>query len=214
MVAEAGKTEGNDAETETPQAEGGRKRRVKGTATKRRGALEVTRAISLTPFVGDITFNAKSGEKSSTSLYGTEVHATRYQYGFALTPRWLHVRKRTLDVVDAIISLSEVAGNQSRFLYDIAPESVIFRWTGDLAPRLLHGFRLVDEQPQLSEEVRRRIEAGDIEAKELIVGGGIAKDHSDFLIQRGALVCAGVKQAAEALKARIRNDLDISDTCA
>ena len=43
---------------------------VKGTAIKRRGALEVTRAISLTPFAGDITFNAKSGEKSSTSLYG------------------------------------------------------------------------------------------------------------------------------------------------
>jgi CRISPR-associated protein Cst2 len=172
----------------------------------------VTRAISLTPFAGDITFNAKSGEKSSTSLYGTEVHATRYQYGFALTPQWLHMRKRTLDVVDAIISLSEVAGNQSRFLYDFAPESVIFRWTDDLAPRLLHGFRLVDEQPQLSEEVRRRIEAGDIEAKDLIVGGSIAKDHSDFLKQKGALVCAGVKQAAEALKARMRSDLDISDT--
>src|SRR5437773_1302606 len=31
----------------------------KGKTDKRRGALEVTRAISLTPFVGDITFNAK-----------------------------------------------------------------------------------------------------------------------------------------------------------
>jgi CRISPR-associated protein Cst2 len=30
----------------------------KGTCDKRRGALEVSRAISLTPFVGDITFNA------------------------------------------------------------------------------------------------------------------------------------------------------------
>jgi CRISPR-associated protein Cst2 len=211
MVAEAGKTEGNDAETETPQAEGRGRRRVKGTAIKRRGALEVTRAISLAPFAGDITFNAKSGEKSSTSLYGTEVHATRYQYGFALTPQWLHLQKRTLDVVDAIIELSEVAGNQSRFLYDFSPGAVIFRWTDDLAPRLLYGFRLVGEQPQLSEEVRCRIEAGDIETKDLIVGGSIAKDLSDFLQQKGALVCAGVKQAAKELKTRIRNDLKLAD---
>ena len=120
-MAEAGKTEGNDAETETPQAEGRGRRRVKGTAIKRRGALEVTRAISLAPFAGDITFNAKSGEKSSTSLYGTEVHATRYQYGFALTPQWLREQSRTLPVVDAIVGLSEVAGNQRRFLYDFSP---------------------------------------------------------------------------------------------
>ncbi|MGH8645757.1 MAG: hypothetical protein ACREX4_15370 [Gammaproteobacteria bacterium] len=36
---------------------------LKGVTLNRRGALEVTRAISLTPFAGDITFNAKSGEK-------------------------------------------------------------------------------------------------------------------------------------------------------
>ena len=80
MVAEAGKTEGNDAEGSEPR---GKKTRVKGTAIKRRGALEVTRAISLTPFAGDITFNAKSGEKSSTSLYG----AFGSQSGCAPAPR-------------------------------------------------------------------------------------------------------------------------------
>ena len=212
MVAEAGKTEGNDAETETPQAEGRRGRRVKGTATKRRGAFEVTRAISLTPFAGDITFNAKSGEKSSTSLYGTEVHATRYQYGFALTPQWLREQSRTLPVVDAIVGLSEVAGNQSRFLYDFSPESVIFRWTDDFAPRLLYGFQLVGEQALLREDVRRRIESKDIQPNDLIVGGSIAStDDSEFLKQKGATVCAGVKEAAEKLKARIRSDLKLKD---
>jgi len=40
----------------------------KGTCDKRRGALEVTRAISLTPFSGDITFNAKSGEKTARAF--------------------------------------------------------------------------------------------------------------------------------------------------
>ena len=216
MVAEAGKAEGNDDEDlgakgkERPSVKGKKKPRVKGTATKRRGALEVTRAISLTPFAGDITFNAKSGEKSSTSLYGTEVHATRYQYGFALTPQWLREQSRTLPVVDAIVALSEVAGNQSRFLYDFSPESVIFRWTDDFAPRLLYGFQLIDEKPQLREEVRRRIESGDIEAKELIVGGSIAStSDSELLKQKGVTVCAGVKQAAEELKTRIRSDLKL-----
>jgi CRISPR-associated protein Cst2 len=208
MVAEAGKAEGNEAEA----AQGKKKTRVKGTATKRRGALEVTRAISLTPFAGDITFNAKSGEKSSTSLYGTEVHATRYQYGFALTPEWLREQSRTLPVIDAIVGLSAVAGNQSRFLYDFSPESVIFRWTDDFAPRLLYGFQLTGEQPQLGEEVRRRIESGDIEPKELIVGGSIAStDDSQFLRQQGAMVFAGIKQAAAELKARIRGDLKLTD---
>jgi CRISPR-associated protein Cst2 len=207
MVAEAGKTEGNDAEGSEPR---GKKTRVKGTATKRRGALEVTRAISLTPFAGDITFNAKSGEKSSTSLYGTEVHATRYQYGFALTPQWLRQQSRTLPVIDAIVSLSEVAGNQSRFLYDFSPESVIFRWTDDFAPRLLYGFQLIGEQAQLREDLRRRIESSDIDAKEIIVGGSIAStDDGQSLKEKGAMVCAGVKEAAEELKARIQRDLKL-----
>ena len=216
MVAEAGKAEGNDDEDlgakgkERPSVKGKKKPRVKGTATKRRGALEVTRAISLTPFAGDITFNAKSGEKSSTSLYGTEVHATRYQYGFALTPQWLREQSRTLPVVDAIVALSEVAGNQSRFLYDFSPESVIFRWTDDFAPRLLYGFQLADEKLQLCEEVHRRIESGDIEAKELIVGGSIAStSESELLKQKGVMVFAGVKQAAAELKERIRSDLKL-----
>ena len=62
------------------------------------------------------------------------------------------------------------------------------------------------------EEVRRRIESDDIEAKDLIVGGSIAStDDSQFLKQKGAMVCAGVKQAAEELKARIRSDLKPPD---
>jgi CRISPR-associated protein Cst2 len=216
MVAEAGKAEGNDDEDpgakgkKKPRVKGGKKPRIKGTATKRRGALEVTRAISLTPFAGDITFNAKSGEKSRTSLYGTEVHATRFQYGFALTPEWLREQSRTLSVVDAIVGLSEVAGNQSRFLYDFSPESVIFRWTDDFAPRLLYGFQLFGEKPLLCEEVHRRIECGDIEANELIVGGSIASaSDSQVLKQKGAMVCEGIKKAAEELKARIRSDLKL-----
>lgn len=207
MLAEAGKVEGNEAEAEEGK---GKKKRVKGTCDKRRGALEVTRALSLTPFAGDITFNAKSGEKTSTSLYGTEVHATRYQYGFALTPEWLKEKERTIGVVDAIISLSEVAGNHSRFLYDFAPESVVFRWTDDFAPRFLYGFKHESEGLSLREEVMRRITSGDIDPKELVVGGTIAAtDIGNLLKKAGASVFDGVKAAAEEVKKRVRKDLNI-----
>lgn len=208
MLAEAGKAEGNEAEAE--EAKGKKKPRVKGTCDKRRGALEVTRAISLIPFSGDITFNAKSGKKTSTSLYGTEVHATRYQYGFALTPEWLREKPRALDVVDAVISLSEVAGNQSRFLYDFSPDAVVFRWTDDFAPRFLYAFALDGERLSLREDVFHRIKAGDIDPKELVVGGAIAATSEGKLLrERGAAVLDGVKAAADEVKKRIRTDLGL-----
>jgi CRISPR-associated protein Cst2 len=206
MLAEAGKTEGNDQEED--MGKGKKRQRVKGTIQKRRGVLEVTRVISIIPFAGDITFNAKSGEKTSTSLYGTELHATRYQYGFALTPEWLREKSRALDVVDAITSLSEVAGNQSRFLYDFSPESVIFRWTDDFAPRILFGFQLNDGTVSFPDIVRR-VEAKDIEPSELIIGGAIA-DHPDCKKLQGASVHKGVKSAADELKKRIRESLKLT----
>ncbi len=210
MLAEAGRAEGNEAEDGPAAGRGKKKARVKGTCDKRRGALEVTRGLSLTPFAGDITFNAKSGEKTRTSLYGTEVHATHYQYGFALTPESLRDRARALDVVDAIVALAEVAGNQSRFLYDFSPDSVMFRWTDDFAPRLLYGFALDGERLALTAGVRHRISAGDVAAKELVVGGTLAATpDGDALKQQGASVFNGVKAAADEIKKRMRADLGL-----
>ncbi|MFM6348056.1 MAG: hypothetical protein ACKPFK_23375, partial [Dolichospermum sp.] len=48
----------------------------KDATTKRRGALEVSRAISLDPYWGDIVFGSKGGEKGKTSIHNTEVHFT------------------------------------------------------------------------------------------------------------------------------------------
>jgi CRISPR-associated protein Cst2 len=206
MLAEAGKAEGNESET----GGGKGKKRAKGTCDKRRGVLEVTRAISLTPFAGDVTFNAKSGEKTSTSLYGTEIHATRYQYGFTLTPEWLRQRSRALDVVDALIGLSEVAGNQSRFLYDFSPDAVIFRWTDDFAPRLLYGFEPNADRISLRRDVLARIQAGDIDSQELVAGGSIAAAADGVALkEQGAVVLEGVKAAGEEIKRRMRADLGL-----
>lgn len=211
MSAKAAPEETNEAE-----AAKGKKKRTRGTCDKRRARLEVTRAISLTPFAGDITFNAASvGATPSASStgkdpvpYGTELHATRYQYGFALTPEELHDKKRALDVVDGIVSISEVAGNQARFLFDFSPESVIFRFTDDFAPRMLYGFALDEDGNLAIPEIIRRIEAGDIDAKELIIGGAIAESEAVKKL-KGAFVSTGVKNAAEEAKKRMKEALKL-----
>ncbi|MCI0412374.1 DevR family CRISPR-associated autoregulator [bacterium] len=186
---------------------------TEGTCDKRRGALEVTRAISLSPFAGDITFNAKSGTKTSTSLYGTEVHATRYQYAFALTPESLRVQSRTLILVDAILNLSEVAGNQSRFLFDFSPDSVVFRWTDDFAPRILYGFDMHSDMNLSFPGILERIKNRDIQPNELFIGGSIVTTFTeeDLKILQGAFVDNGVRAAVDKLKHRIRRDLELPE---
>ncbi len=187
----------------------------KGKTDKRRGALEVTRAISLTPFAGDITFNAKSGEKTNTSLYGTELHATRYQYGIALTPESLRDKSRVLKVVDAVMSLREVGGNHSRFLFDFSPDSVVFRWTDDFAPRMLYGFEMNTDGAVSFRGLLQKIKDGDIDPEELFVGGAIVHslDEESKKLLEGATISnggrAGVKAAAEALKKQITADLNL-----
>ncbi len=209
MSAQAAKQEAN-------AVEGGAKGRQRGTTDVRRARLEVTRAVSLTPWSGDVTFNAASiGATPSAALkgdfpvpYGTEVHATRYQYGFALTPGSLAVPARALDVVAGLVGLAEVAGNHARFLYDFSPESVVFRWTDDFAPRLLYGFRDGGNGTVRLDAVVQRAEAGDLDPTELIVGGAIAgTPDGERLEALGARVFAGVRAAAEVVRAELRDDL-------
>jgi len=186
----------------------------KGTCDKRRGVLEVSRAISLSPFAGDISFNAKSGTKSNTSLYGTEIHATRYQYGFALTPEALREPSRALDAVDAVTSLSEVAGNHSRYLYDFSPDAVVYRWTDDFAPRMLYGFALADGRHISLPEILGRIEYGDIDPKEIIVGASTPATFDTVtmgLLEAFGIKVLGVKGAALELKRRMRADLKLPE---
>lgn len=189
---------------------------TEGTCDKRRGALEVTRAISLSPFAGDITFNAKSGTKTNTSLYGTEVHATRFQYGIALTPESLREPARVLNVIDGIISLREVGGNHSRFLFDFSPDSVVFRWTDDFAPRILYGFEMNTDSSISFAAVLQKVKDGDIDPTELFIGGSIVHSLTDDEknLLEGATISnggrSGVKAAAEALKQKIRQNLNLA----
>lgn len=165
-------------------AEGAKQEGDKGTAKVRRAVLEVTRAVSLDPWPGDVTFNAASPgatpsaqKKGSNPVpYGTEMHATRYQYGFALTPERLAVPARATHAVRGLCGLGEVAGNHGRFLYDFSPESVVFRVTHDPAPRILYCFEASADGRVGVGDLLRKVDSGDVAAKELIWGGAIMSD--------------------------------------
>jgi CRISPR-associated protein Cst2 len=201
MKAEGAKEEASD------QPKG---KKAKGTTTAKRGVLEVTRAVSTIPFSGDITFNAASGLKGRTSLYGTEVHATRYQYGFALTPNRLTKLSRIIPVLDGLISLGEVAGNHSRFLYDFSPESLVLRWTHDFSPRLLYCFDQDESGTVSVTELVHRVKFGDIAPKELWVAGAVAQTpEGDALRELGVNVVGGIKAAVTQLKQQISQDLGL-----
>src|SRR6516225_58760 len=153
-----------------------------GSANVRRAVLEVSRAVSLTPWPGDVTFNAASPgatpsaqKKGSNPVpYGTEVHATRYQYGIALTPERLRDKSRAAKAVEALCNLGTVAGNHGRFLFDFSPDAVVFRITEDPAPRLLYCFDTGDTSGKTvtAAALLKRIAAGDIAKEELILGVG------------------------------------------
>jgi CRISPR-associated protein Cst2 len=206
--SEGGKTYIDDDLLGYMKAEGAKKEGEKGKINKRRGVLEIARAISTTAFVGDITFNAKSGEKGYNSLYGTEIHATRYQYSFALTPERLREPERALLAIDAIANLGEVAGNHSRFLFDFSPESIVLRLTEDPAPRLLYCFEEDCNGCIRVPRLIKRIESEDIEPEDLYIGGAITEDEQ--LLEKAKGRCfGGVKKVVGKLKDDLKRKLGV-----
>ena len=113
-----------------------------------------------------------------------------------------------LKVLDALVSLREVGGNHSRFLFDFSPSSVIFRWTDDFAPRMLYGFEMNTEGRVSFPAILKRVECGDIDPKELFIGGEVAetRDGETTMLQ-GAEMHVGVKATAAKLHERIKADL-------
>ena len=178
-----------------------------GSANVRRAVLEITRAVSLTPWAGDVTFNAASpgatpsaAKKGTNPVpYGTEVHATRYQYGIAMTPERLREKHRAVTALKGISSLRTVAGNLGRFLFDFSPDVVVFRITDDPAPRLLYCFDTPDDGKTVSAlALLKRIQNGDVAPEELIVGTGDVDDSLSREFKKLNVGVLGVKAATEA----------------
>ncbi|AXY68309.1 type I-B CRISPR-associated protein Cas7/Cst2/DevR [Thermosynechococcus sichuanensis E542] len=177
--------------------------------TKRRGALEISRAMSLDPYWGDIAFGSKGGEKGKTSIHSTEVHCTAYQYTIALTPESLKKPERALLALDAIGAVRHVGGNHARFLYDFRPESIVIRITDDPSPWIMDVFKRVGESVGCPRLVRL-VEVGDVKASELLVGGEIADTpYGKQLGNLGVGVYRGVKEAIATAKERLSTEVAV-----
>jgi CRISPR-associated protein Cst2 len=174
---------------------------------KRRGALEVSRAISLDPYWGDIAFGSKGGEKGKTSIHKTEVHRTAYQYTIALTPEHLKRPTRATLVLDAICALRHVGGNHARFLYDFRPESIVIRVTDDPCPWIMDVFQRIGDSVGCPRLVRL-VEVGDVKADEILIGGEIADTpYAQQLQVLGVRVYRGVKEAITAAKSLLETEV-------
>ena len=201
---------------------------AKQETVSRRAPLEVTRAVSLTPWTGEVMHNfASPGSNAAVDgndpiPYSAEVHHTRYQFGFALTPDTMgkaknddereydgkeHLRRIRV-TLNGLINLRAVGGAHARYHADYSPEVILLRITSDPAPRMLYCF---DQQEGSGDITVRRLArklGGDIEAKELIVGTSLdlpelhelgRDEHgtvSDEGPWKGALFTNGVKAAA------------------
>ncbi|MGB7416662.1 MAG: type I-B CRISPR-associated protein Cas7/Cst2/DevR [Thermosynechococcaceae cyanobacterium] len=175
----------------------------KDATTKRRGVLEISRAISLDPYWGDFVFGSKGGEKNKTSIHQTEVHCTAYQYTLALTPDSLKKADRAAIVISAIPNIRHVGGNHSRFLYEFRPESVVLRVTEDASPWIMDCFKRVGDTVGCARLVRL-VEVGDIKPDELVVGGEIVDTpYGDQLKELGVLVHRGVKDAIATAQTKL-----------
>lgn len=192
-----------------------------GSANVRRAVLEITRAVSLTPWVGDVTFNAaspgatpsasKGGDKHKNPVpYGTEVHATRYQFGVALTPERLRDKSRAAKAMEALCNLGTVAGNHGRFLFDFSPEGIVIRLTADPAPRFLYCFSTADDGKTVTADaLLQRIVGGDIDKDELILGVGDLDSPLAQQLAEAGVQPLGVKAACAAATQRINAKLKI-----
>lgn len=189
-----------------------------GKATVRRSVLEVTRAVSLTPWPGDVTFNAASpgatpsAQKKGTNPvpYGTELHATRYQYSIAMTPERLRDKRRAAQALECLCGLGPVAGNHSRFLFDFSPEAIVIRITDDPAPRMLYCFDTSDEgRTVVAPRLYQRLQNRDIVPEELIIAGVTPHGEGNGRWPEQVTVCKGVCEACDEAVRRINGRLGI-----
>ena len=167
---------------------------AKDDTVSRRAPLEVTRAISVTPWTGETIHNFASPgsnparpDDNDPIPYSVEVHHTRYQFGFALTPDSLGRERNDADsahdnderirridaTLNGLASLRRVGGAHARYFADYSPEILILRVTTDPAPRMLYCFEQHEGSGKISVCALKKKLGRDIDPKELIVGAAI-----------------------------------------
>jgi CRISPR-associated protein Cst2 len=186
---------------------------AKKETLSRRGILEISRAVSTTPWPGTVSPHfASPGSNPAVAAdhpipYQCEIHDTRYQYTFALTPDALLKDKmsRTQKTLLAIQNLRRPAGNHARFLFDFAPDAIVLRWTADPAPRMMFCFEQQEVGRLSLAKLVARVKGGDIDPAELAIGTAEPIDGLDELKAKKVAVHDGVKKAFADILGRVRD---------
>ena len=208
---------------------------AKDDTVSRRAPLEVTRAISVTPWTGETMHNfASPGSNPAVTSgdpipYSVEVHHTRYQFGFALTPDSLGRASNHADskhnndekirrieaTLNGLASLRRVGGAHARYFADYSPEILILRVTTDPAPRMLYCFEQHEGSGDISVCALEKKLGRDIGPEELIVGaaidiaelGNLERDDDGQITAdspwNGATLTDGVKDAVKKCVSRL-----------
>ena len=177
----------------------------KGRGIPRKGALDLSKAISITPYDFDTLHSAFGGKKDSMALYSSQCHSTHYQYCFSMTPNHLKDPKRVFHVLDGINSLHRVGGSHSRWLYDFSPNSLILRWTHDPCSRHLYSIDAKHNETVTAPKLLQRMKDGRIDSREIWIAGDLAEGFE----MDGVHLFSNPAAAIEDLKQKMCMDLGI-----
>jgi len=170
----------------------------RGEAAKRDSVLRMNLAVALSPSRHNTTLHQspvntgaspwKNSAKSA--LIQKEVAYTAFQYPFAISlgdctqgkgPDW------TRALLRAIGEISRVGGGHTRNHYEMAPRSIVVRFTTSLVAGFgTYGFAEDASFPELS-----RVHAGDLPGQDFWIGGELARNFA--APERKRLVKEGVR---------------------
>lgn len=192
---------------------------AKKETLSRRGILEISRAVSTTPWPGTVSANfaspgANPGVTHSNPIpYAAEVHDTRYQFTFAMTPQAVEGKDklaRTAATLRAILNLRRVGGNHGRYFYDFSPEAIVLRVTDDPAPRIMFCFDENDRGELSMSKLVRRMQGDepDVAPAEVVIGSPLDEVVGlGDAVELGTQSCSGVKSAVSETLKRIEERL-------
>ena len=109
--------------------------------------------------------------------------------------------------IEGIENLFQVGGNHSRFLFDFSPETIIYRWTDDFAPRYLYCFESNENGYNINKLINKFIN-GDILPEEIVIGG-MDENHPNYKILKdnGVTIYSGIKHAGRDISDKILKSL-------
>lgn len=157
----------------------------RGEAAKRDSVLRMNLAVALAPTQHNATLHqspvnagASPWQNSTKSaLIQKEVAYTAFQYPFALALRDCAEGKGpdwTRALLRAVGELSRVGGGHARSYYEMAPRSIVVRFTTSLVAGFsTYGFAEDASFPELS-----RVHAGDLPGQEFWIGGELVRNLS------------------------------------